>query len=168
MASLGGRWLGVRKGQNCSLERIEYLNWLITSLFILCSWWSLENVLICSTYMYIIALLLTTFTIVLLFIAYIRVIQLTTCIKVLLFTNTCSEVISTHVTETCLERSRWCNGLARMQQWPCYLQGPSLSPTYDQQSFVTHQSNPDTNICAMTSNNVTWKLWTTPKNMVII
>ena len=31
-----------------------------------------------------------------------------------------------HSLEKYLQRLRWCNGLARLQQWSCYLQGPGF------------------------------------------
>ena len=55
--------------------------------------------------------------------------------------------------------SRWCNGLAYLQQWLCYLKGPGLSPIYNQWSFspVTRFLHStikplNVNICAMRLN----------------
>ena len=58
------------------------------------------------------------------------------------------------------KRSRWCNGLERLQQWPCYLQRPGfkfqLRPDefFLQQGFSTQQSNSSAKICAMCLNKL--------------
>ena len=56
-------------------------------------------------------------------------------------------------------RSRWRSGLARLQQWPCYLQGPRFeSHLRPVEFFVCNkvsshkQLSPNANICAMRPN----------------
>ena len=53
----------------------------------------------------------------------------------------------------------WCNGLACLQQWSCYLQGPEFRSHLRPVEFFTcnkvslrKQSNPNSNICAMCPN----------------
>ena len=53
-------------------------------------------------------------------------------------------------------RSRWCNGLARLHQRPCYLQGPGFKSHLRPVKFFTcnkvsplSQSNPNAHICTV-------------------
>ena len=66
------------------------------------------------------------------------------------------DYFSLHVYNT---RARWRNGLARLQQWLCYLQGPGfeshLRPVKffaGNYGFFTQQSNSNANIFAMRPN----------------
>ena len=46
--------------------------------------------------------------------------------------------------------SRWCNGLARLRQWPCYLQGPGLeSHLWPVEFFTCNKVSPLNNRTSM-------------------
>ena len=49
--------------------------------------------------------------------------------------------------------SQWRNGLSRLKQWPWYLQGHGFQPP-PMTRGVSHQLNPNANICAMCPNSL--------------
>ena len=73
-------------------------------------------------------------------------------------------------------RSRWRNGLARLQQWPCYLLGPGFKSHLWLVKFsvcnkVSPLNNqyPNAKICAMCPNYLAWanKLCWTKNKMAV-